>query len=113
MSVSVEHCQNGDVAARVHLHCYMSGGRHKLSNATFELLEFQNVRVGHVAFTGYGTKGDNAVIENQASTKKVKFITGRANEAHYYLQFLRRLVHYFSRRTSTSLQILLFLADGS
>lgn len=87
VSVSVEHCQNGVVAARVHLHCYMSGGRHRLTHVTFDLLEFQNVRVGHVAFTGYGTKGDNAVIENQASSKKVKFNSGRANEAHYYLQF--------------------------
>ena len=86
VSVSVEHCQKGDIASRVHLHCYVSGGRHRLSYASFEILEFQDVRVSHVAFTGYGAKNKDT-SENVKSSAQCKFNSGRCNEAHYYLQF--------------------------
>jgi hypothetical protein len=86
VSVAVEHCLKGDVASRVHLHCYVSGGRHRLSHASFEILEFQDVRVSHVAFTGYGAKNKDT-SEDKKSSAQCKFNSGRCNEAHYYLQF--------------------------
>jgi hypothetical protein len=88
LSVSVEHCTKGNSPERVHLHAYMSGGRVRLHEQLFELLEFQEVAVCHVAFCGYAQKGDKSG-ENFAKegNKQRWWSTGRSAEGHYYLQF--------------------------
>ena len=88
LSVSVEHCLKGSSPERVHLHAYMSGGRVRLHDQLFELLEFQEVAVCHVAFCGYAQKGDKSG-ENFAKegNKQRWWSTGRSAEGHYYLQF--------------------------
>lgn len=88
LSVSVEHCTKGNSPERVHLHAYMSGGRVRLHAQLFELLEFQEVAVCHVAFCGYAQKGDKSG-ENFAKegNKQKWWSTGRSAEGHYYLQF--------------------------
>lgn len=83
-STAVESCTQESSFGRVHLHCYVSGGRSRIRAAEWFLVwEFQNVRVAHVSFTGYA-QNSTAGREGRSSAA---FHSKRGNEAHYYLQF--------------------------
>jgi len=72
VSVAVEHCQNGLVSQRVHLHAFLSGIDKCNLAKWIPKLHFEGIPVAHVSLL---------------SAMKTSGSSRRACEGHYYLQF--------------------------